>query len=213
MTSSFLVVLDVDSTLIEDEVIELIAQRAGSLDEVAAVTERAMRGELDFTASLRARVATLAGLSTDDVDAVRSQVRLTVGVPELVEGVHAAGGRIAVVSGGFHEILDPLAEQLGLDRWCANRLEVEAGVLTGRVLGDVVDAAAKAVALREWAAEWGIPLSRTIAVGDGANDLAMMDAEALSVAFDAKPVVRERADVVFDRRDLSPVLALFGLRG
>lgn len=213
MTSSFLVVLDVDSTLIEDEVIELIAERAGSLDEVAAVTERAMRGELDFTASLRARVATLAGLSTDDVDAVRSRVRLTAGVPELVEGVHAAGGRVAVVSGGFHEILDPLAEQLGLDRWRANRLEVEAGVLTGRVLGDVVDAAAKAVALREWAAEWGIPLSHTIAVGDGANDLAMMDVAALSVAFDAKPVVRERADVVFDRRDLSSVLALFGLRG
>ena len=207
-----LVVLDVDSTLIENEVIELLAARAGSLERVADVTNRAMRGELDFAQSLRERVSTLSGLSIDDVDAVRAEVTVTKGVPELIHGVHDAGGHVGVVSGGFHEVLDPLAEQLGLDFWRANRLEVVDGRLTGNVHGAIVDGAAKAAALTEWAASLGVPLSETIAIGDGANDLAMMEIAGLSVAFDAKPVVQAKADVALQERDLSVVLELMGLR-
>lgn len=205
--------LDADSTLIREEAIELLAEAAGSLEHVAAVTERAMRGELDFAASLRERVATLAGLPVAEVAAARSRLTPTTGVQELIDGVHAAGGRVGVVSGGFHELLDPLAERLGLDYCRANRLEVDGDRLTGRVLGDIVDAEAKRRALEEWAAASGAPLSRTIAVGDGANDLRMLDRAALGVAFCAKPVVRAQADVAIDRVDLSGVLALAGLRG
>jgi len=209
----FLTVLDVDSTLIEDEVIELLADAAGARDEVAAITERAMAGELDFAESLHARVATLAGLpSTVFADAV-ARIRLTAGVPELVAGLHAHGSVIGVVSGGFHEVLDPIAESLGLDFWRANRLEVVDGALTGRVDGPVVDAAGKAAALREWAEEARVAPAHTVAVGDGANDLLMMDAAALSVAFNAKPRVRDHADLVVTHCDLSQVLPLLGLRG
>lgn len=208
-----LVVLDADSTLIREEAIELLAESAGSLEHVAAVTERAMRGELDFAASLRERVATLAGLPFEAVVEARPRLTPTPGAQELIDGVHAAGGRVGVVSGGFHELLDPLAERLGLDFCLANRLEVADGRLTGRVLGDIVDADSKARALEEWAAASGTPLSRTVAVGDGANDLRMLDRAALGVAFCAKPVVREQADVAIDRVDLSGVLALLGLRG
>lgn len=211
--SRFLVVLDVDSTLIEDEVIELIADRAGTRELVAEVTARAMRGELDFAASLRERVATLRGVPVDALDAVRAAVRVTRGVPELVAGVHAAGGAIAAVSGGFHEVLDPLAARLGLDRWRANRLGAADGRLTGEVDGAIVDAAAKAESLLAWADELGVPRSRTIAIGDGANDLRMMDVAALSIAFDAKPRVREEADLSLPGRDLADVLAVLGLRG
>ncbi|MGN6272881.1 MAG: phosphoserine phosphatase SerB [Protaetiibacter sp.] len=208
----FLVVLDVDSTLIEDEVIELLADAAGSREEVAEITFRAMNGELDFAESLRERVATLAGLPESVFAEVGARVTVTRGVPEMIAGVQAAGGRVAVVSGGFHEIIDPLAERLGLDHWRANRLEVADGVLTGRVLPPVVDAAAKAEALQEWADGAGIPLTQTIAVGDGANDLPMMALAGLSVGFDAKAPVRDVADVLLDARDLSMLLPLLGLR-
>jgi phosphoserine phosphatase len=208
-----LVVLDADSTLIREEAIELLADAAGSLAHVAEVTERAMRGELDFAESLRERVATLAGLPFDAVVAAQSRLTPTPGVQQLIDGVHSAGGRVGVVSGGFHELLDPLAERLGLDFCRANRLEVADGRLTGRVRGDIVDAEAKARALEEWAAASGVPIDRTVAVGDGANDLRMLDRAALGVAFCAKPVVRARADVAIDRVDLSGVLALLGLRG
>ena len=208
-----LVVLDADSTLIREEAIELLADAAGSLALVASVTERAMRGELDFAASLRERVATLVGLDVSVFDAVRALMTPTDGVPELVAGVHAVGGRIGVVSGGFHELLDPLAARLGLDFCRANRLEVDGGRLTGRVRGDIVDAHAKAMALDEWAAASGIRLDRTVAVGDGANDLEMLGRARLGIAFCAKPVVRERADVAIDTPDLSAVLPLLGLRG
>lgn len=209
----FLVVLDADSTLLEDEVIELLADAAGTRPQVAAVTERAMRGEIDFAESLRERVATLAGLQADVFRSAQQAVRVTRGAAELVRGVHAAGGTAGVVSGGFHEVLDPFAAELGLDHCRANRLEVVDGVLTGRVLGDVVDAHAKATALREWAAADGVDPGRTIAVGDGANDLEMMRIAALSVAFDAKPRVRADADLAVVDRDLSAVLATMGLRG
>jgi phosphoserine phosphatase len=209
----FLVVLDADSTLIHDEVIELLADEAGARIEVADITERAMRGELDFEQSLRQRVKTLAGLPVDVFARVGERIRVTDGVPELIAGVHAAGGRVGVVSGGFHETLDPLAERLGLDHWRANRLEVVDGTLTGDLLGDVVDAGAKAAALVDWARDAGVPLPRTVAIGDGANDLKMMAVAGLSVAFNAKPRVRAEADVVVDRQDLSQILPLLGLRG
>ncbi len=142
-----------------------------------------------------------------------ARITLTAGARELVEAVHAAGGAVGVVSGGFHELLDPIADELGLDHHRANRLEVVEGRFTGRTLGPVIDAEAKAIALREWAAEHGVPLARTVAVGDGANDLRMLEAAGLGVAFAAKPIVRERADVSLVRRDLRDVLPLLGLRG
>jgi len=209
----FLVVLDADSTLIQDEVIELLADAAGSRDLVTDVTERAMRGELDFAQSLRERVLTLAGLPESVFADVGRRIRPTDGVDELIAGIHAGGGIVGVVSGGFHELLDPLAAELGVDRWRANRLEVESGHLTGRVLGPIIDAEAKAVALREWAAQDGIALSQTVAVGDGANDLRMMNAAGLAVAFNAKPRVKREADLVIDHCNLSQVLPLLGLRG
>lgn len=207
----FLVVLDVDSTLIENEVIELLAEAAGSLMEVAQITMAAMNGELDFERSLRARVATLAGLPVTVFDSVAARIRVTTGVRQMIAGVHATGGKVGVVSGGFHELIDALAEQLGLDYWRANRLEVRNGVLTGALSGPIVDAAAKASTLRDWAEDCGLPLSQTIAVGDGANDLPMMAITGLSVGFDAKAPVRDEADLLIDVRDLSQLLPLLGL--
>lgn len=209
----FLVILDVDSTLIENEVIELLAGHAGSLAEVEHITIRAMNGEIDFEESLRARVATLAGLPDSIFETVRAQITVTAGVPELIEQVKKARGRIAVVSGGFHEVLDSLAEELGLDYWRANRLEVRAGALTGGLTGPIIHAEAKASTLREWAADCGVPLSQTVAVGDGANDLPMMAIAGLAVGFDAKAPVRDLAGVLIDVRDLAQVLPLLGLRG
>ncbi|WP_246142157.1 phosphoserine phosphatase SerB [Lacisediminihabitans profunda] len=209
----FLVVLDVDSTLIENEVIELLADAAGSGEAVAEITSRAMNGELDFEQSLRTRVGTLAGLPESVIPEVSRLITVTRGVPEMISGVHAAGGRVAVVSGGFHELIDPVAATLGLDHWRANRLEVVGGVLTGGLVGPIIDAEAKASTLRQWAADFGIPLSRTVAVGDGANDLPMMAITGLSVGFDAKAPVRDLADVLMDVRDLSQLLPLLGLRG
>ncbi len=207
----FLVVLDVDSTLIEDEVIELLADAAGSREAVAEVTFRAMNGELDFAESLRERVATLAGLPESVFADVGQRVTVTHGVPEMIAGVQSAGGLVAVVSGGFHEVIDPIARRLGLDHWRANRLEVVDGVLTGQVIPPIVDAAAKAQALQEWADAAGIPVAQTLAVGDGANDLPMMALAGLSVGFDAKAPVRDVADVLLDARDLSMLLPLLGL--
>ena len=209
----FLIVLDVDSTLIENEVIELLAEEAGTLDEVARITLDAMNGELDFEASLRSRVATLKGLPVSVFADVAPRIVVTPGVPEMVAAVQAAGGKVSVVSGGFHEVLDPVAEQLGLDFWSANRLEVADGVLTGGLTGPIIDAQAKADALVEWAAASDVPLRQTVAVGDGANDLQMMAICGLSVGFDAKAPVRDEANVLIDARDMSQLLPLLGLRG
>ena len=202
-----LVVLDCDSTTIRDEVIELLADAAGTRRIVAQITERAMRGELDFAESLAERVSTLAGTPDSVFRQAYSRVRPSPGIRELIAAVHERGGRVGVVSGGFHEVLDPLAADLGVDLWRANRLEVADGALTGRTVGPIVDAAAKADALREWAAEAGIPLSATIAIGDGANDLKMMEIAGLSVAYNAKPIVREQADVSIED-DLAQVIPL-----
>ncbi|MFA7498700.1 MAG: phosphoserine phosphatase SerB [Leucobacter sp.] len=195
MTVSPLVVLDCDSTTIQDEVIELLADAAGTRELVAEITERAMRGELDFTESLTERVATLRGTPESVFSQAYERVRLTPGIRELIAQVHARGGKVGVVSGGFHEVLDPIAEDLGIDFWRANRLEVREGLLTGRTVGPVIDAEAKAAALREWAAAAGIPLEATVAIGDGANDLRMMEVARIGIGFNAKPIVREQADV------------------
>lgn len=204
----FLVVFDADSTLIRNEVIELIADEAGRGAEVAAATEAAMRGDVDFAASLRSRVQQLRGVPVSAFARVLTRIEPTPGVRELIAEIHARGGRAAVVSGGFHEILDTVAPQLGVDLWRANRLAVDGAHLAGVVDGDIVDAAGKADALREWADDLGVSLSRTIAVGDGANDLQMMGVAGLGLAFNAKPAVRARADLVIERVDLREVIPL-----
>jgi phosphoserine phosphatase len=204
-------IMDVDSTLIQQEVIELLAAYAGKFEEVAAVTEAAMRGELDFTQSLHARVAVLAGLPADVVHSVRQEVKLSEGAAELVAAFKAAGHVVAVVSGGFNQILQPIAEELGLDYWQANELEIVDGVLTGKVLGAVVDRAAKEKYLREWAAAEGIALEHTVAVGDGANDLDMLGSAGIGVAFNAKPAVRAVADAAVNMPYLDAVRYVAGV--
>jgi phosphoserine phosphatase len=206
-----LVVMDVDSTLIQDEVIELLAAHAGREIEVAAVTEAAMRGELDFAASLRQRVAVLEGLPESVLDDVRKAVQFTPGARTLVRTLKRLGFTVAVVSGGFIEVVEELARELDIDHAHANRLEVRDGILTGRLVGDIVDRAGKAAALRRFAAEAGLPLSRTVAIGDGANDLDMLQAAGLGVAFNAKPVVREQADTAVNVPYLDAVLYLLGI--
>lgn len=208
VSARLLVVLDADSTLIRNEVIELIADEAGRRAEVAAATEAAMRGEVDFATSLRSRVAALAGVPVSAFARVLARIEPTPGVTELIDAVHARGGVVGVVSGGFEEILDTLAPGLGVDVWRANRLEVADGALTGRVDGTIVDAAGKAAAVREWSAAHDVPLARTVAIGDGANDLQMMAVAALGLAFNAKPAVRAQADLVIGPVDLAQVVPL-----
>lgn len=204
--ATMLVVLDCDSTLIQEEVIELIAEAAGTRAQVAEVTERAMRGEIDFAASLIERVATLSGVETSVFTDVIKAVNFTPGARELIAHVQERGGIVGVVSGGFHEVLDSLAEDIGLDEWRANRLETDKQQLTGRTSGPIVDGDAKAQLLTQWAEKHGVPLERTVAIGDGANDIPMMAISGLSVAFNAKPKVREFASISIEE-DLSRVIA------
>jgi phosphoserine phosphatase len=206
-----LVVMDVDSTLIQDEVIELIAAEAGCADEVAAITAAAMRGELDFEASLRARVALLAGLPESALDRVRSNVRLAPGARTLVRILKRLGYRVAVVSGGFSQITDFLAADLELDYAVANTLEIVDGHLTGGLVGPVIDRAAKASALERFARDSGVPISQTVAIGDGANDLDMLGRAGLGIAFNAKPVVRQAADTSVNVPYLDTILYLLGI--
>lgn len=208
MPARFLVVLDADSTLLRNEVIELIADEAGRGADVAAATEAAMRGEVDFAESLRSRVSALKGVPLEAFTRVRARVEPTTGAAEFIAGVHARGGVVGVVSGGFHEVLDHIAPPLGVDRWRANRLGTSDGALTGVVDGDIVDADGKAATLQEWALSLDLPLSRTIAVGDGANDLRMMRVAGLGVAFNAKPAVRDQANLVVEPVDLREILPL-----
>ncbi|WP_270450300.1 phosphoserine phosphatase SerB [Kocuria marina] len=189
-----LVVLDVDSTLIRQEVIELLAAHVGREAEVAAVTERAMRGEIDFAASLRERVAVLEGLPASAIDDVSAAVRLSPGAKVLVQTLLREGHAVAAVSGGFSQVLDPLAAHLELTRAAANELEIQDGVLTGRVAGRIVDRAMKAEVMGQWAQELGVAPEDVMAVGDGANDIDMARAAGLSVAYRAKPALREVAD-------------------
>jgi phosphoserine phosphatase len=206
-----LIVMDVDSTLIQDEVIDLLADRAGCAAEVAKVTEATMRGELDFEASLRERVALLAGLNDGVLADVRHALRLTPGARTLIRTLKRLGYRCGIVSGGFTQIIDPLAAELGIDYVAANVLETVDGKLTGRVSGPVIDRAGKAAALRRFADRAGVPLSQTVAVGDGANDLDMIAAAGLGVAFNAKPVVRDAADTALSLPYLDTVLYLLGI--
>lgn len=205
------IIMDVDSTLIRQEVIELLASHAGTEAEVAKVTAAAMRGELDFAQSLHHRVSTLAGLPESVLADVGAKIQLSVGAERLVAAAKAAGHTVAAVSGGFSQILAPLAAHLGLDFYLANDLEIIDGRLTGKVSGPVVDRAAKAVSLRAWSAEAGIGLDATMAIGDGANDLDMMAAAALGVAFNAKPAVRAAADAQINLPNLDVALALAGI--
>jgi phosphoserine phosphatase len=206
-----LVVMDVDSTLVQGEVIEMLAAEAGCEAEVARVTAAAMAGELDFEASLRARVALLEGLPVEAVDRVRAAVKLTPGARTLVRTLKRLGWTVGIVSGGFTAVTDDLREQLGLDHALANVLEVNDGRLTGQVVGAVVDRAAKAAALRDFAAQEGLQPEQTVAIGDGANDLDMLAAAGLGIAFNAKPVVRDAADAALSVPFLDAVLFLLGI--
>ena len=206
-----LVVMDVDSTLLQDEAIDLLAARAGKGAEVTALTAAAMRGELDFTESLRQRVALLAGLDATAIGQVLPTLRLAPGARTLIRTLRRLGYRCAAVSGGFTQVTDWLAAELGLDYTAANSLEVVGGVLTGNVTGPVIDRAGKERALRSFAGRAGIPLSQAVAVGDGANDLDMIAAAGLGIAFNAKPAVRNAADTSVSVPQLDAILYLLGI--
>jgi len=206
-----LIVFDVDSTLIQGEVIEMLAARAGAGDAVAAITEAAMRGELDFAESLHRRVATLAGLPAEVLDEVGEGLQLTPGARTTIRTLRRLGFHCGVVSGGFRQVIDPLAHELMLDFVAANELEIVDGKLTGRVVGPVVDRAGKAKALRDFAHQAGVPMEQTVAVGDGANDIDMLNAAGLGVAFNAKPALREVADASLSHPYLDTVLFILGV--
>ena len=206
-----LIVFDVDSTLIQGEVIEMLAERAGAGAAVAAVTEAAMRGEIDFAESLHKRVATLAGLPVEVLEEVGAQLELTPGARTTIRTLRRLGFHCGVVSGGFRQVIDPLAHELMLDFVAANELEIADGKLTGRVVGEVIDRAGKAKALRDFADQAGVPMEQTVAVGDGANDIDMLNAAGLGVAFNAKPALREVADTSLSHPYLDTVLFILGV--
>tara|TARA_B110000483_G_C18020724_1_gene474893 strand:+ start:220 stop:849 length:630 start_codon:yes stop_codon:yes gene_type:complete len=205
---SFLVVFDVDSTLIDQEAIELLATHSGTREQVALITERAMKGEIDFSASLIERVALLAGLDQSVLTKVADELSPTKGAAELIKAIHSVGGYAAAVSGGFIQLLEPLKKTLNLDFAKANTLEIVDEKLSGKVIGELVDSGVKADTLLALAKELEIDIAQTIAIGDGANDLKMMKEAGLSIAFCAQPIVRESADIVINTRDLSQVIAL-----
>jgi len=206
-----LVVMDVDSTLIQQEVIELLAAKAGVGDQVIAITDSAMRGEIDFAESLIARVALLKGLPESVIEEVRKEITLTPGARTLVQTLHKLGHSVALVSGGFTEVIEPIAKDLQITHVRANSLEVVDGALTGKVKGAIIDRAAKATALRDFAAMEGVTLEQTIAIGDGANDLDMISIAGLGIAFNAKPAVKAAADSSVSAPYLDSVLYLLGI--
>ncbi len=201
-----LLVMDVDSTLIDEEVIDELGAAAGVGDEIASVTARAMNGELDFREALEARVALLKGLPVSIFDQVYHGVHFTNGAIDLIDALHAHGWKVGVVSGGFHEVVDRLAEDAHLDFWIANRLESNDGKLTGQVLGSIVTKDVKLESLRTWANRMGIDMAQTVAVGDGANDLPMIHAAGLGIAFCAKPKVQREAEHCLNERNLAKIL-------
>ena len=206
-----LVVMDVDSTLIQQEVIELLAAKAGALKEVQEITSAAMRGDLDFSQSLIARVALLKGLPESALHEVRGEITLTPGARTLVQTLKKLGHSVAVVSGGFTSVIEPLIKELGITHYRANTLEVKDGALTGKVLGTIIDRAGKATALRDFAKIEGVDLEQTIAIGDGANDLDMIAIAGLGIAFNAKPAVKAAADSSVSAPYLDSVLYLLGI--
>ena len=207
-----LLVMDVDSTLIMEEGIDLLGEEAGVGTQVAAITERAMRGELDFEAALRERVGLLKGLPEDIFARIAERIHFTPGAAELVDELHKRGYKVGLVSGGFHETVDRLAEQLGIDYVKANRLEIQQGFLTGQVLGEIVTKDTKLAMLKAWAAENMLELNQTIAMGDGANDLPMIQAAGIGIAFMAKPIVREQAPYQIQECNLYRVIDLLDNR-
>ena len=207
-----LVQLDVDSTFIQQEAIELLAGKAGVLEKVSAITDSAMRGELDFEQSLRARVSLLKGLPRSVITEVQQEITLTDGAQNLVNLLHAQGHSVALVSGGFIDIIEPMISSLSIKYYKANKLEVVDDVLTGQLIGPVIDRAAKAAALREFSKASGVDIENTVAIGDGANDLDMMSIAGLSIAFNAKPIVVEAADLAITEPSLRSVIELIGLK-
>ena len=203
-----LLVMDVDSTLVQEEVIDLLGEEAGVGQQVAAITERAMRGELDFKEALAERVATLKGLPESIFDKVYSRIHFNKNAKELVEELHARGYKVGLVSGGFHETVDRLAAEANIDYVMANHLETADGVLTGRTYGDIVTKEVKVQKLRDWAIENGLTLAETVAMGDGANDLPMIQSAGIGIAFCAKPIVREQAPYQINEPDLYKVIEI-----
>lgn len=197
-----LIVMDIDSTLINEEVIDLLGEEAGVGEQVAAITERAMRGELDFKQALEERVGLLAGLDREVFDRTFARVTFTPGALELIRTAHERGWKVGVVSGGFHEVADRIVEAAGIDYCLANRLEVQNGKLTGKLAAEIVTRERKLEALRSWAHELGLPLSQTVAMGDGANDIPMIQAAGTGIAFCAKPKTREAAPFAINERNL-----------
>ena len=207
-----LVLLDMDSTLIQQEVIDLLAKHAGKLDQVSQITERAMAGDLDFTQALSARVSLLAGLDQSVIELVRKEITLTNGAKELIETLHKQGHKVGVVSGGFLDVIEPILKDLKIDFYRANKLEIMNGKLTGKTEGAIIDRVAKFSSLQEFAKIEGVELSQTVAIGDGANDLDMIEAAGLGIAFNAKPKVAAAAATTISTSDLSTVLLLMGIQ-
>ena len=207
-----LVQLDVDSTFIQQEAIELLAAKANVLAQVSAITDSAMRGELDFEQSLRARVLLLKGLPESVIVQVQKEISLTDGAEELVNTLHAKGHSVALVSGGFIDIIAPMIQSLSIKYYKANKLEIVDGALTGGLIGPIIDRSAKALALKEFATTSGVAIENTVAIGDGANDLDMMATAGLSIAFNAKPVVVEAADLAINEPSLRSVIDLIQLQ-
>jgi len=207
-----LVVIDVDSTMIEQEVIELLAERVGLREKVKTLTDQAMAGEIDFREALLMRVGLLEGLSEEVFQEVLSEITVTDGVQELIAAVQNSGGLVGAISGGFSQVLEPLAQKLGLNFFRANNLEVEEGKITGKISGDIVDAEVKAKTLLSWAEQYGFDVADTVAIGDGSNDIAMLKASGFGVAFRPKDVLRPYADLIIDGNSLAPVIAELELR-
>jgi phosphoserine phosphatase len=209
--SKRLVQFDVDSTFIQQEAIELLASHAGVLDQVASITQAAMRGELDFAESLRTRVHLLAGLPESVIFQVQSEIVLTDGAKDLVNLLHSKGHSVSLVSGGFINIIQPLVNNLSIRHFKANKLEIKDGFLTGLLEGPIIDRAAKAAALQEFALASSVEMKNTVAIGDGANDLDMMAIAGMSIAFNAKPIVVQSADFAINEPTLSSVPSIIGL--
>jgi phosphoserine phosphatase len=209
--SKRIVMLDMDSTLIEQEVINLLGQAAGKSSEIEAITDKAMAGDLDFKTALIERVSVLKGLDHNILSQVRDRISLTKGAKKLVDELHQQGHKVGVVSGGFIEVIEPILKSLEIDFYRANKLKIQDGVLTGEIDGPLIDSHAKRIALEEFADQEQVQLEQTVAIGDGANDLEMIKAAGLGIAFNAKPKVAAAADTTISNQDLSTVLLLMGI--